>query len=644
MEDEILPSVASGGYRYEDGSVYVGMWSNEGKRHGEGHIRFSDGTRYDGSFENGLFHGLGVLIFADGAKYEGEFYQGWFHGYGVFWRADSMRHEGLTTFDDDTNGFPRNEGFFQDCQLKKLMKCPEIVEMAQKMAFMARQQFIRTDAGVVTSSRQTEPFHSIHKEGMVQVAFFILLLAAGTLQFEFKHHNNTELLRVLQDVTRKCSNISRIYTLSENSVLGIPLYVIEFSAKPGHHEILKPEFKYVANMHGNEVLGRELLLKLADYLCDKYLEGDWRIKDLIEMTRIHLMPSMNPDGWQLATDTGGQDYLVGRTNNNSIDLNRNFPNLDRIIFDNEEQRMDHNNHLLEQVTQLKEPLQPETKAMIRLIMQIPFVLSANIHGGDLVVNYPYDESRSGRQKDDYAATPDDETFRQLALAYATHHADMGNPKRRGCGDADSNRFATQGGITNGAQWYSLQGGMQDFNYLSSNDFEITLELGCDKYPPKEVLEKEWQRNKEALLNYMWQTHIGIKGIIYDTVTKQGISNAVIHVKNITNGRSNDIHHDITSVYDGDYFRLLTPGTYKVTAFRDGYLPQTRLVTVINKPYSQAERLDFALQPAPIQPSFIRIQDDNYINTKIDEDFENSRRQWPNYMDESESVPEPIAVQ
>lgn len=128
-------------------------------------------------------------------------------------------------------------------------------------------------------------------------------------------------------------------------------------------------------MHGNEVLGRELLLALADKLCAGYLAGDPDVRNLIENTRIHLMPSMNPDGWQLATDTGGEDYLIGRSNNNSVDLNRNFPDLDRIMYslDAELGRNHRNNHLLDLVDTLNEPLQPETKAVIRLIMQVRFI-------------------------------------------------------------------------------------------------------------------------------------------------------------------------------------------------------------------------------------------------------------------------------
>ncbi|KAF7266981.1 hypothetical protein GWI33_019761 [Rhynchophorus ferrugineus] len=461
-----------------------------------------------------------------------------------------------------------------------------------------------------------------------------------TACFEFKHHDNQELFHALRDVNTRCKNITKMYGLSEPSVLGIPLYVIEFSTRPGRHQALKPEFKYIANMHGNEVLGRELLLKLADYLCEEYLNGDPEITNLIKTTRIHLMPSMNPDGWQLATDTGGQDYLIGRTNNNSIDLNRNFPDLDRIVFENEESDFSKNNHLLEQVTRLNDALQPETRSVIRLIMQIPFVLSANLHGGDLVANYPYDESKSGSQNDEYTATPDDDTFRHLALVYSTNHEDMASPKRKGCGDVNSSKFGKQGGITNGAKWYSLQGGMQDFNYLSSNDFEITLELGCEKYPPASVLEQEWERNRKALLAYIWQSHIGIKGIIYDADSKQPLSGAIVHVTNITSGQSNEILHDITSVYSGDYYRLLTPGSYKITIYKEGYLPHSKLVTVTNPAFTEAKRVDFALKPLTVPPF---IQPDNFIESKIDDQYGSKSQDWATWAEEREPILEPIAI-
>lgn len=62
----------------------------------------------------------------------------------------------------------------------------------------------------------------------------------------------------------------------------------------------KPEFKYVANMHGNEVVGREMLLLLAKYLLNQYTKGDVRVQTILNTTRIHLMPSMNPDGYEHA--------------------------------------------------------------------------------------------------------------------------------------------------------------------------------------------------------------------------------------------------------------------------------------------------------------------------------------------------------
>ena len=47
-------------------------------------------------------------------------------------------------------------------------------------------------------------------------------------------------------------------------------------------------------------------------------------------------------------------------------------------------------------------------------------------------------------------------------------------------------------------------GMQDYNYMETNCFEITLELECDKFPPAEKLTQLWWDNIDALFNFMFQ--------------------------------------------------------------------------------------------------------------------------------------------
>ncbi|KAI3367059.1 hypothetical protein L3Q82_009260, partial [Scortum barcoo] len=228
---------------------------------------------------------------------------------------------------------------------------------------------------------------------------FFILPFASTL--EFRYHNNLEIEQYLLQINASNPDITHLYSIGQ-SVRGQQLWVLALGLSPRRHTVGIPEFKYVANMHGNEVLGRVLLLHLIDDLVRGY-----RAKET----------------W---------------FNYNGIDLNRNFP--------------DAFAGLRRQDQLAEEKREAEVRAVIGWLRTETFVLSANLHGGALVASYPYDNSNGGSEQVGGASVaPDDDVFVHLAKVYSYGHATM----HKG-GSCDDTRPFLEG-ITNGYLWYPLIG-------------------------------------------------------------------------------------------------------------------------------------------------------------------------------------------
>ncbi|GIY16118.1 carboxypeptidase M [Caerostris darwini] len=333
------------------------------------------------------------------------------------------------------------------------------------------------------------------------------------------------------------ANVSLEHPKRVQSLRGRELWVMVVSRYPNEEPFLKPNVKYVANMHGNEAVGRELMLHLITYLINNYYTDNY-VRWLLDTTRIHIMPSMNPDGFESAIEgqcSGGQ----GRYNARGFDLNRNFP--DFFKTNNKQQ-------------------QPETEAVKDWLESTQFVLSGNIHGGALVASYPYDNEANNMFTtfSSPSLTPDDDVFRYLASVFSFNHENMhlGIPCRDG-----TPGFAN--GTTNGAAWYPLTGGMQDYNYVYGGTMEVTFEISCCKFPMKTELTRYWRENRKGLLHFLGEVHKGVKGLVKDS-SNNPIPKAALKIR----GRDMTFY----STKKGEYWRILLPGSYIIEARADGYKP------------------------------------------------------------------------
>lgn len=350
------------------------------------------------------------------------------------------------------------------------------------------------------------------------------------------YHNYDEMTNLLKDASAKFPDLVHIYTIGQ-SVEGRELLVALVSSNIQERKLLKPNVKLVANMHGNEAIGRELILQLLVYMVNSYPRNS-KVKYLLDNTYIHLMPSMNPDGFEISSE-GECSRGRGRVNANGFDLNRNFPD----FFAARKYKPSNE--------------QPETRAVRVWIDRTPFVLSANLHGGALVASYPFDNRRfGGPRSNGRSPTPDDDVFKHLAAVYSFNHKTM--HLGQACPN-DKEGFVN--GTTNGAEWYLLEGGMQDYNYYWTGCMELTLELSCCKYPPQKRLPQFWEENKKALLAFLAEANKGVKGIVTDSLGAP-IPNAKLKIK----GRD----FSFRGSGRGEFWRVLLPGRYVLQASASGY--------------------------------------------------------------------------
>ncbi|MFN8257865.1 MAG: M14 family zinc carboxypeptidase [Bacteroidales bacterium] len=330
----------------------------------------------------------------------------------------------------------------------------------------------------------------------------------------------------------------------------------------------EPDFLYTSTMHGDEVTGYVLMLRLINYLLTNY-GTDQRITDLVNSTEIWINPLSNPDG----TFNSGNTTVTGATrfNSNGIDLNRNYP----YAFNGTNPNA----------------VETENLAMIDFMKQNHFVFAANLHGGEEVVNYPWDYYLSSEK-----IHADDNWYIDVSREYVdTVHA-----------NSDNYMISLDNGITNGGDWYVVYGSRQDYNNYFLHNRETTMEISSIKMPDASTLPNYWNYNFRSFLNYINEVHSGIYGKITDQ------DGNPLRAKITLLQYDKDSSEVYSNPVNGMYYRMLSDGTYHINATLAGYSQADSVVTVSN---GTPELVNLVLKKDPV---FINEPENNGFNVLIAE--------------------------
>ena len=376
-------------------------------------------------------------------------------------------------------------------------------------------------------------------------------------------------LEMMQNYAQNYPTLCKMDTLGY-SVYGRPIINMTISDNVGVDED-EPEFWWSSTMHGDETSGWYFLIRLVDDLLTKY-GTDPQITNLVNNVEIYISPLTNPDGTFYQSNDGTSIQGARRYNYNTVDLNRNFPFVTNTA-----------SHTAQY------PNEPEITMMTAYADAHNFVMSANCHGGDECMNYPWDEDGWTHARH---PNPDDDWWEYISWMFVdTVHA-INSSRFTGPSDVSGSN-----GVTKGSEWYSIDGGRQDYMNYYKHIKETTVEFTTTKLLGSENLNTYWGYYRKSILNYTEQVLYGFRGIVTDGCTNQPLSDVKVFINN----------HDAdgTEVYTadpvGDYHRPIYAGTYSVTFSKEGYTSQTFEITTQNM---ACQRLDVTLYPeGTIVPTF-----------------------------------------
>lgn len=289
----------------------------------------------------------------------------------------------------------------------------------------------------------------------------------------------------------------------------------------------EPGFFYSSSIHGDELTGFVLMLRLIDHLLSNY-GTDEEATRLVNGMQIYINPISNPDGAykRSENDVSG----ATRYNAKSIDLNRNYPDFWKGSSGT---------------------IQPENKAMIEYVQQHDFVMSVNIHGGSDVLNFPWDAFPSSRKKH-----ADYDWWVEVSERYVDSCRKVDN---------SAYRDVNQAGYVDGGDWYVVNNGRQDYMNVYRHIREQTLEISVTKLPASSRLPSFWNINHRSLINYMKEASYGIRGKVSDSVSGEPLR-ALVTVRN----HDKDSSQVYSSPFHGMFFRPISAGTYDLVFSASGY--------------------------------------------------------------------------